>query len=92
MAQGTGNGPCFGRLFYLVCFHDLTTSTVTWTGNRSGIGNGNQLYSVRGHILEIKKVTRDLFSDVVTTFQCAVVVNGTMISGEPYQMDPNGRV
>ena len=92
MAQGTENGPCFGRPFYLVCFHDYTTSSVTWTGNRSEIGNGDQLYAVRGPILEIRNVTRDHFSDVVTTFQCAVVVNSTVISGEPYQMDPNGRV
>jgi hypothetical protein len=62
---------------------------VAWFGNGSGIGKGDQLYDVRGNLLEVKHITRDLFSNVVTTFQCAVVVNGTVISGEPYQMDPN---
>ena len=92
-AQGTEAQTCFGELFYVGCFHDYTTNNaVAWFGNGSGIGIGDQLYSMGGNILEVKNVTRDLFSNVVTTFQCAVVVNGTMISGDPYQMDPNGRV
>jgi hypothetical protein len=89
-AQGTEANSCFGEQFYVGCFHDYTTSNaVAWFGNGSGIGKGDQLYDVRGNLLEVKHITRDLFSNVVTTFQCAVVVNGTVISGEPYQMDPN---
>jgi hypothetical protein len=92
-AQGTEANSCFGEQFYVGCFHDYTTSNaVAWFGNGSGIGKGDQLYDVRGNLLEVKHITRDLFSNVVTTFQCAVVVNGTVISGEPYQMDPNGRM
>ena len=92
-AQGTEGGACFGRPFYLTCLHGYTTDyDVIWSENGSGIGTSDLVYVVRGDILVVTNITEDLFSNVVTSFKCAVLLNGTEITGEPYLMDPIGTV
>ena len=90
-AQGTEGGACFGRPFYLTCLHsDISTNDIIWSVN--GSGTDNLVYFVRGINLLVTNITEDLFSNVVTTFKCAVLLNGTKFTGEPYLMDPIGTV
>ena len=94
-AQGTEGGACFGRPFYLTCVHGYTTDyDIIWNVNGSGIGTSDLLYVViGGHgSLVVTNITVDLFSNVVTSFKCAVLLNGTKFTGEPYLMDPIGTV
>ena len=92
-AQGTEGGACFARPFYLTCLHGYTTDyDIIWSVNGSGIGTSDLVYVVRGDILVVKNITEDLFSNVVTSFNCAVLLNGTEFTGEPYLMDPIGTV
>ena len=92
-AQGTEGGACFGRPFYLTCLHSYTTDyDIIWSVNGSGIGTSNLVYVVVGGSLVVINITEDLFSNVVTSFKCAVLLNGTKFTGEPYLMDPIGTV
>ena len=65
---------------------------IVWSVNGSGIGTSDLVYVVRGDILVVTNITEDLFSNVVTSFKCAVLLNGTRFTGEPYLMDPIGTV
>ena len=94
-AQGTEGGACFGQPFYLTCLHSYTTNhDIIWSvnGTNNIIGTSNLVYFVGGVSLLVPNVTEDLFSNVVTTFKCAVILNGTKFTGEPYLMDPIGTV
>ena len=88
-AQGTEGGVCSGQPFYLTCLHGYTTDyDIIWSVNGSGIGTSDLVYVVRGVNLVVTNITEDFFSNVVTSFKCAVLLNGTEITGEPYLMDP----
>ena len=92
-ARGTEGGACFGQPFYLTCLHSYTTGyDIIWSVNGSGIGTSDLVYVVTGGSLVVTNITEDLFSNVVTSFKCGVLLNGTKFTGEPYLMDPIGTV
>ena len=84
-AQGTEGDACFGQPFYLTCLHSYTTDyDIIWSVNGSGIVTSGLVYAVIGGSLVVTNITEDLFSNVVTSFKCAVLLNGTKFTGEPY--------
>ena len=68
--------------------YEYTTGyDIIWSVN--GSGTDNLVYFVKGINLLVTNITEDLFSNAVTFFKCAVLLNGTKFTGEPYLMDPN---
>ena len=91
IVEGATSSSCVGQPFYLSCLHPYTTNyNVTWTSNGSPIDTSDVKYTVYGEQLEIKNVTKDLFSNVLTVYKCIVLYNGVMISGRPYFLHPIG--
>lgn len=86
LAQSEGDSQCFERLLNLTCYHDETTYQTVW------LLDGTQVERDENDNTILLKLSRLRFALKKAFIQCCVKVRNKQICGEPFPIEPLGKV